>query len=246
MPRKAPHTVTPPAEGVWRVGYPHEPVVWARSLEKRLRQVDDPSLPPVRIYGWDGGRFDSLTGAFGTTYFATAKKTALKESLADLRPSPKQSDELNDEFRRTGRMPPGNLPADWRHRRIIVRMSVTSSLPFVDVSHSDTIDWLQDDIRLQQVLDALGMDIYNDLGTVVGKRGPITRLISDIVYYALDEDQRYKYGGIRYCSRFGTDLECWAVHDKLRGDLNEISRTIIGKDDSDLSGAAGAFGLNIH
>jgi hypothetical protein len=84
-------------------------------------------------------------------------------------------------------MQPGNVPADWRDSRILVRAVLPDVLPFVDVASVESLEAFRTADRIAQWLNSFGLgDVY--LATVVGSDRRVTRSISQWVFEEADED----------------------------------------------------------
>jgi hypothetical protein len=114
----APSYVPPPGTGFWRVGRSPDPINFADPLDPGL--LDNPNT---------GNRFDSPTRDYGVCYFATQLDGCFGETLARFRPDP----ELIAISTEDGHMPAGEVPADWRVRRLAVRVRPveTESMPVI-------------------------------------------------------------------------------------------------------------------
>jgi hypothetical protein len=139
----------------------------------------------------------------------------------------------------------GDVPADWRHRRLAARVIPVPSpkLPairFLDVEAAETRAVLRED--LGELLAYYG---YTDLDvpTVRGGDRRITRWIGRWAYEQRDDDDLPIYAGIRYLSRLSTEWECWVVYDDVT--LEEQERRPILRNDEALSHVATLYGLTI-
>ena len=157
-----------------------------------------------------GNRFDSFSGRYGTLYFGTTLEVCFAETLARLGPNPRLVAELGDEWESRGWMRPGSVPANWRHGRIISRVELVDSLPFVDIDHPDTIAYLNRRPDLMAGIGRFGVDEL-DLGTLTGRDRRVTRYIAEFFFDASSEDGDPLWSGLRYMSRLGEGWECWAV-----------------------------------
>jgi hypothetical protein len=161
------------------------------------------------------------------------------ETLARFRPDP----ELIAISTEDGHMPAGEVPADWRVRRLAVRVRPveTESMPvirFLDVEALETREVLRTELA-----EILAFHRYRDLdvATVRGADRRITRWIGKWAYSQRDEDGSPTYAGVRYLSRLNTDWECWAVfHDVA---LEEQERRPILRRDDALGRIAETYGL---
>jgi hypothetical protein len=219
-----------PAGGIWRVGRAPNPFAW-----NRPDPVDtgDPGC---------GNRFDSFHGDYAVVYFGTSPEACFAETLARFRPSPALASLVADEWARNHWIRPGNVPADWRDSRILVRAVVPNALPFVDVADADSLEAFRTAPRIAQWLTAFGVGDL-DLAALVGSDRRVTRLISQ---WAHDEesDDGFSYGGIRYISRLGAGYECWAVFEG--SPIAELERRPILSQDADLCVVARRYGLSVH
>lgn len=177
---------------------------------KRVARADDPLRPSVidrAVAGQAriGNRFD-VVGA-GVLYFATESIGAFAETTAPFRPSAAVRAAVRDEDPAYPR--PGTITALWRARRRLVTATLDAPLPFLDVEHPATHEYLTTQIAAP--LAALGVGVL-DVPTVRGPDRRITRTIAAWTYDAVGSDGEPIYGGIRYLSRFGP-YECWAVFD---------------------------------
>jgi RES domain len=123
-----PKVVEPPKNGLWRVGRSPDPLHFSDPL--------DPALLENRA---TGNRFDSPTGDYRVCYFATALDGCFGETLSRFRPDPRLAAIAHEE----GFMALGEVPADWRHRRLAVRAAPRSSdgaptIRFLDVEAAET------------------------------------------------------------------------------------------------------------
>lgn len=185
-----------------------------------------------------GNRFDVPGG--GVMYCATELETCYAETLARFRPTPKirefvgAQDGVDPNF-----MVVGGVPADWRNRRLKVRVEVEEALPFLDVEDPDTVEYLN--VVLAKELS--DFDISNlDVGLLRGPDRRITRLVSSWAYAAQDENGSWQFSGIRYASRID-NRECWAI---FAGTVvREAGRDTISRTDRALQGVADRFGLTV-
>lgn len=123
MAPKRPKIVEPPKGGLWRVGRSLEPLRFSDPL--------DPGLLENRT---TGNRFDSPTGDYRVCDFATTVEACFGETLSRFRPDPGLGAAANEE----GFMALGEVPTDWRHRRLAVRAAPASSkaIPVIAFSMS--------------------------------------------------------------------------------------------------------------
>ncbi len=230
MSPKPPKIVEPPNSGLWRVGRSPQPLRFADPL--------DPSLLENRA---GGNRFDSPTGDYRVCYFATTLEGCFGETLARFRPDPGLGAAAHEE----GFMALGEVPADWRHRRLAVRVMPRASdsiptLRFLDVEAAETRAMLR--AELGELLAYYG---YNDLdvATVRGADRRITRWIGRWAYEQRDANDRLLFAGVRYLSRLSSEWECWALFEDVA--LDEQARHPIARDDHSLRRIAELYGLTV-
>lgn len=174
-------------------------------------------------------------------YASTELRTCYLETLARFRPTPAVRAAVRDED--PSFMMCGGVPADWRARRVKVRLTLKDPLPFLDAEDPATHEYLTTELAPQ--LAALGVPILD----VAGVRGPnrlVTRTIATWAFRAglLDGTggDAYTYSGIRYLSRLGS-YECWAIFQDTY--VEELGRDTISLSDQDLQGVADTFKLRL-
>jgi hypothetical protein len=227
---KQPKIALPPKSGLWRVGRSPDPL-----------QFSDPLDPGLLENRTTGNRFDSPTGDYRVCYFATTLEACFGETLSRFRPDPGLSAIAQEE----GFMALGEVPADWRHRRLAVRAvpvtdDTTPTIRCLDVEAAETRALLRDELG-----ELLAYHGYSDLDvpTVRGGDRRITRWIGRWAYEQRDADDRLKYGGIRYLSRLSSEWECWALFEDVA--LEEQERRPITRDDGALTSIAELYGLTV-
>jgi hypothetical protein len=119
--------VAPPDDGVWRVGRAPDPLAPPDRLPQSA--LDQPTT---------GNRFDSPTGAYRVLYFATTLEGCFGEALARFRRDPSMLALVQDEWSQRGFMRVGDVPSDWRQRRIAVHVRFPQSGPSAVVCGSWT------------------------------------------------------------------------------------------------------------
>jgi hypothetical protein len=224
--------VEAPADGLWRIGRAPDPLDTGPPLAPQ--DLTDPKA---------GNRFDSPTGDYRVTYFGTTLDACYGETLARFRPDPALVEALGAD---AGFMLPGEVPADWRHRRLAVQVRVADTdrmrTAFPDGPTFLDVEDVQSRRRLaSELADLLAYYGYDDLDvpTVRGRDRRITRWISRHAY-----DLRPQVAGIRYLSRLNSEWECWAVFDTA--ELLEVSRKPLLLSDDALVRVRGIFGLTIY
>lgn len=182
-----------------------------------------------------GNRFDVPGG--GVLYCATRPIGCYAETLARFRPSSAVRAAVLDEDPQF--MICGGVPADWRARRVKVSIETVDALPFLDVEHERTHEFLT--TALAREMAALSVPV-TDVSVIRGPNRLITRAIAGWSFSATDEDGNLAYGGIRYISRLG-DHECWALFEGTG--LRETGRDTIARTDPALQEVARTWGLNV-
>jgi len=187
-----------------------------------------------------GNRFDSPVGSYGVLYFGKDLETCYAETLARFRADVKVIAEIRKEWKERNFVEIGSVPADWRFQRVAVRVSMTGSLPFLDLESADTLEFLR--VALADQLVALSYTDV-DMGVVCGTDRRVTRLISQWAYDEVDEDDNSVYGGIRYMSRVAPEYECWAAFEDCS--IEVLEERGISEDDSHLKKIAKRYGLRV-
>jgi hypothetical protein len=219
--------VEAPATGVWRVARAPDPLALSAPL------------PPDETDGaTTGNRFDAPRGTYGVRYFSSTLDGCFGETLARFRPSPALLTALDGDWEERF-LRPGEVPADWRYRRLAVRVQPQPEISgaiggrFLDVEALASRQRLR--AELANLLAYYELDDL-DIATVRGRDRRITRWISQWAY-----DQGL--AGIRYLSRLNDDWECWAVFDHVL--IEEQERLSILREDQALSRVAKLFGLRV-
>jgi hypothetical protein len=186
-----------------------------------------------------GNRFDSAMSNYYVWYCATEPDGCYGETLAPLRPDPKVRSAIkNDE---DGFMLIGDVPADWRQRRVLTRATFPPNRPFVDVEAAETRAVLSDE--LAWVLELVGLDDI-DVAAIRSRDRRLTRWISQWVWQKHLDEFQPKYGGIRFCSKLNTEWECWAVFEDTTP--TEQERHPVLRQDAALGRVASLFSLDIY
>lgn len=197
----------------------------------RFSQIAPADVPLPKA----GNRFDVPGG--GVLYCATEAAGCYAEVLARFRPSAAVRAAVQDED--PGFMICGGVPADWRDRRLEVELDLVHSLPFLDVEHEATHEYLTTAVAREMA--ALSISVI-DLGVIRGSNRLATRAVAAWAYAAQDADGNLRYSGIRYLSRLG-DHECWAVFEGT--EVRELVRTPIRQTNAAMQKVAKTWGLNV-
>jgi hypothetical protein len=219
-----------PAEGIWRVARGPEPFA--------LREPARPLRPVDREDRGIGNRFDSATAEYYVWYCATTLEGCYGEVLAPFRPDPIVTAAIaGDE---EGFLPIGEMPADWRKRRVAVQATFPDAGPFVDVEAYDTRQYLAHE--LGWVLDLVGVDDI-DVSAIRSRDRRLTRWISQWVWQQRQNPRAPNYAGIRFCSRLDSSWECWAVFAEVTP--HEQERRPVLSQDVALQKVATKYHINI-
>jgi hypothetical protein len=187
--------LTPPTDGLWRIGRHSSPLAFPPPLPADLRDSRA------------GHRFDSYTGSYSVLHFGSDAEACFGETLVEFRPDPALASVHDGGF-----MAPGSVPKEWRDGRVLVRVRLSSTLRFLNVEDADVRSMLWRE--LGPVLKMCGVDGL----TVDAVRGPdrrVTRLISEWAHTQRDRSGAARFAGVRFLSRHNSDWECWAVFDRV-------------------------------
>ena len=214
----------------------------------RTLLLQGPPLQPTELGDpRTGNRFDSPTGDYGVRYFATELEGCFGETLARFRPDVALIAEIEADWQARGFMLPGDVPSDWRQRRLAVKVAIQETKgfcagpQFLDVEAGETREELR--VALADVLAYYGSDDL-DVATVRGRDRRITRWISKWAHDQQGADGEAAFGGIRYLSRLDTAWECWAVFEEV--ELKELVKLPILANNTDLQNIARRFKLRVY
>lgn len=209
---------------VFRVGRGDDPLQMAKI------RPDDAVLPSA------GNRYDVAGG--GVLYASSSRAACFGETLGRFRVTPKMRAALEDEEHY---MRPGAVPQDWRRRRLMVEISASAPLPFLDVDHPETQAFLSEELAAEFV--ALGYEDNLDLGSIRNMDRRLSRAVALWAYSATEGDG-FAYSGIAYRSRLCDDWQNWAIFDGT--ELYQTSESAIEVSDPDLAAVAMMWELIIH
>jgi hypothetical protein len=139
-----------------------------------------------------------------------------------------------------GFMPLGEIAADWRQGRIAVRAAFPEGRPFVDVEDSGTRAVLRKD--LAWLLASLDLNDI-DVAAIRSKDRRLTRWVAQWAWDRHEAQASQPFAGIRFCSRLGSEWECWAVFEDVA--TEEQERKSILRQDEDLQRVAALYDLEI-
>jgi hypothetical protein len=178
-------------------------------------------------------RYDDPERYYRVLYAGTERFACFAETLARFRPNLALLAELRtidgaDDF-----VPFSTVPADWLAARCMGSARVGGE--FVDVFHSDSITFLR------RTLGAACVQLgYGELDAATLRlTAPrhFTQLVSRTIY------NLGIYGGIRYASKFGDNLELWAIFEPFEITPGPVEK--VAPDDPDLRKALDLHGLRL-
>ena len=201
----------------------------------RLGRKPDPWNPPdwsrALPDGTFGNRFDDPQGNYRVLYAATQRVSCFVETLARFRPDLSLIAELQAIAGEDDFVPLGTVPSDWCEPRVMGEATVTGA--YADLYGASWVSHLRYALATDCI--ALGLEDLDDSVLQKGEPRRLTQLASLKVNEAgLD--------GIYYRSRYGHDLENWALFEPF-----EISspETPIAIRPDDLQQTCGLLGRKI-
>lgn len=171
--------------------------------------------------GTFGNRFDDPEGVYRVIYASSKKLGCFVETLARFRPDPTLYAELQQIEGEDDFYPLGQVPSEWLKKRVMG--SATAEGMYADVCSSDWISRLR--VTLATRLGEFGV---RDLdASALQQTAPrrLTQLVSRIVFKA-------RFEGIYYRSKYGHDLENWAIFEPFAIKARSVST--VRHDDPDL------------
>jgi hypothetical protein len=207
------------ATAIYRIG--REPDPW--------QYPDWSRANPDRTFG---NRFDDPNGEYRVVYASSLRLGCFLETLARYRPDVALYAELQEIAGENDFVPRGIVPLEWFERRMI-----GSAEPEGTFAKIGDADWIAKIRRaLAPLLIHLGIPDFD--ASVLQKSAPrvLTQSISAVVY---DEG----FDGIRYLSRYGHNIENWAVFEPAR--LASKAQGRIEQHDPDLLEALRIFDLAV-
>jgi hypothetical protein len=191
MPRDRRLEARNPPELLYRLG--RNPDAW---------QLPDWSR--VNPDGTFNNRFDDPESHYRVLYASTQELGCYIECLAHFRPDLSLLAELNEIDGENDFMPLGTLPADWFPPRVIGSAKVFGD--YADIYSVEWVNFLRR--RLASLCVQLGID---DLDSGVLQRGSPRIITQRASLEAYIQD----FAGIYYRSRYGHNLENWALFEPL-------------------------------
>jgi RES domain len=170
----------------------------------RLGRKPDPWAPPdwsrAQPDGTFGNRFDDPQGNYRVIYAATQRISCFVETLARFRPDLSLIAELQTISGEDDYVPLGIVPTDWCEPRLIGAAPITGS--YADIYAASWVSHLRHALASDCI--ALGIKDLDDSVLQRGEPRRLTQLASLTVNGA-------GFDGIYYRSRYGHDLENWAI-----------------------------------
>jgi len=177
-----------------------------------------------------GNRFDDPNGEYRVLYASSARLGCFLETLARYRPDVALLADLQNITGDDDFVFPGIVPSDWLDARILGTADAHGT--FADIASGEWISRLRH--RLARALIELGIPDFD--ASVLQRSAPriLTQRISEFVYGE-------RFDGIRYLSKYGHDIENWALFEPA--ELTSTRHGYIQPDDPDLLNALRIFGL---
>ena len=182
--------------------------------------------------GTFGNRFDDPNGIYRVLYASSARAGCFLETLARYRPDMALYAELEGIEGENDFVPAGVVPREWFDVRAIG--SADAHGRFADIGAAEWIATLRG--SLAALLTGLGIPDFD--ASVLQRSGPrrLTQSVSDVVY-------RQGFNGIRYLSKYGHDIENWALFEPAELTFRTTAR--IYPDDPDLLAALRILNLTV-
>lgn len=180
--------------------------------------------------GTFGNRFDDPDGQYRVLYASSARLGCFLETLARYRPDMSVYAELAEIEGEDDFIPAGVVPREWFANRVMGAAEAHGS--FADIGASEWISIARQ--RLAPLLMSLGIPDFD--ASVLQCSGPrrLTQSVSRFIY-------KQGFSGIRYLSKYGHDIENWAIFEPA--ELTLIKQEAIRTDDLDLLEAFRIFHL---
>jgi hypothetical protein len=202
----------------------------------RIGRQPDPWQPPdwsrASPDGTFGNRFDDPQGNYRVLYAASQELSCYVEPLARFRLDLALLAELKEIEGDDDFFPLGEVPNEWCEGRLLGTASANGD--YADIYASDWVAFL----RANLASECLRLGVSDLDAAVLQNYSPrrITQLASLRIY-------ERGFSGIYYRSRFGHDLENWALFEPFR--ITPIDSKDISVDDPILREALDLLGLKI-
>jgi len=204
----------------------------------RLARKPDPWAPPdwsrAQPDGTFGNRFDDPRGNYRVLYASTQRISCFVETLARFRPDLSLLAELQEIAGEEDYAPLGVVPQDWCDTRVIGEATATGT--YADVYAANWVGYLRHSLASDSL--ALGLKDIDVSVLQQGKPRQLTQLASlKVNEKGLD--------GIYYRSRYGHDLENWALFEPFQLH-SHATPAAIHPNDTGLRQACELLGLSIE
>ncbi|MDQ0904297.1 hypothetical protein QFZ22_000282 [Streptomyces canus] len=216
-----------PTEGVWRLGWAHNPLEYNR-------------VEPDTFSGSAAGRYSLYS--YSTLYCASTPAGCFAEALATFRIGNKIRELMgNAGVNKPHLMTMGHIPSSWREERILVRLIPSDRTQFLDIETEETRAVLASDLK--EELSAFGVDGQLTDDDLHGPNRRITRQIAAWAVAQRNAQGHHLVQGITFRSGYG-GRRCWAI---LRDtELREVERRAIRLEDVALQEVAREYGLTVR
>lgn len=205
------------------------------SLHRIGRQPDPWQYPDWSRANADrtfGNRFDDPNGEYRVLYASSLRLGCFLETLARYRPDVALYAELREIAGEDDFVPVGIVPREWLGNRMMGSANAHGS--FADVGAKDCLQSLRR--QLAPLLIRCGIPDFD--ASVLQRSGP--RILTQRISEVLCEEG---FNGIRYLSKYGHDIENWALFEPA--ELTSQIANNIQSDDADLLEALRLFDLAI-
>lgn len=202
----------------------------------RLARKPDPWAPPDWVWlgedGTFGNRFDDSRGMYRVLYASSQRLGCFLETLARFRTDPRLLAELSEIEGEDDFYPLGTVPLDWVSIRIMGTARVSGE--YADIGSSEWISRIR--LKLVPHFKEFGLEEFD--ASTLQKTQPraLTQFISRFVFESRSD-------GIYYRSKYGHDIENWALFEPFR--ISELRSEPIRLDDPDLKAALRIHGLKL-
>jgi hypothetical protein len=204
----------------------------SQSIYRVARQPDAWQLPDWSRAkdGTFGNRFDDPESDYRVLYAASQEVSCYVETLARFRPDLTLLEELKEIEGDDDFLPIGEVPLNWCEIRVIGTASAEGN--YADIYSAEWIALL----RRKLVSDCLRLGLRDLDASALQNSSPrtLTQLVSRIVY-------DMGLAGVYYRSRYGHDLENWALFEPCR--IHRMKSRRVTPDDPPLAEAMRMLGL---
>ncbi len=204
----------------------------------RLGRKPDPWEPPdwsrAQPDGTFGNRFDDPKGNYSVLYAASQRISCFVETLARFRPDLTLIAELQAIEGEDDYIPLGTVPREWCDARLMGECRADGN--YADIYAAGWVGYL----RQELASDCLALGI-TDLDVSVLQQGEPRRL-TQLASHKVNEANLV---GIYYRSRYGHDLENWALFEPFPIHSRQ-EPVAIHPDDADLEKASDILGVRIE